>query len=64
MQFGRDLAMIALGAFGVLAYQKYNEPVKDKVECMKDHAINKVTTVMDKASNAMDRTTDKLEKMK
>lgn len=50
MQMYRDMAMIALGALGVLAYQKYKEPLMDKVDCLMDTAI--------------DRTTEKLEEMK
>lgn len=46
----RDMAMIALGAMGVLLYQKCKDPVMDKIE----HTVD---TVLDKAS-------DKLEKMK
>jgi len=64
MQFGRDLVMMALGAMGVLAYQKYNEQIKCKVDCMVDGAIDKTTNVMDKASNAMDKASNRLEKMK
>ncbi len=47
---GRDMAMITLGALGVLAYQKYKQPLKKKMECLMDTAI--------------DTAKDKLEKMK
>ena len=47
---GRDMAMIALGALGVLAYQKYKQPIKEKMDCLMDTAI--------------DTATEKLEKMK
>lgn len=64
MQLGRDMAMIALGAMGVLVLQKYSEPMKRKINCMVDGAIDKTTMAMDKASNAMDKASNKLEKMK
>ena len=50
VQMGRDMAMIALGALGVLAYQKYKQPIKEKMDCLMDTAI--------------DTATEKLEKMK
>lgn len=50
MQLCRDVAMMALGAVGVLVYQKCKDPVMDKI----DYAVD---MVLDKAS-------DKLEKMK
>lgn len=64
MQFGRDVAMMMLGALGVLTYQKYSETMKRKMDCMWDSAIDKTTSVMDKTSNAMDKAANKLEKMK
>ena len=50
MQMYRDIAMITLGALGVIAYQKYREPVMDKIDCMLDKAC--------------DCAEDKLEKMR
>lgn len=50
MKISRDVAMIALGAIGTLAFQKYKEPVMEKMECIKDDAIEMAT--------------DKLEQMK
>lgn len=50
MRFYRDIAMMAVGAIGVLAFQRYGECVVDKMECVKDTAI--------------DMATDKLEQMK
>lgn len=49
MKIGKDMALMALGAGAVLAYQKYNKPVKRKVE-----------QVVDKT---MKKTNDKLENM-
>ncbi len=46
----RDIAMIMVGALGVLAFQKYREPVMRKVDCMMD--------------KAMDYAEDKLDQMK
>ena len=32
----RDIALIGMGMASVLLYQKYNEPVKEKVEDVED----------------------------
>lgn len=48
MQVCRDMTMIALGAIGVLAYQKYKEPVKEKMGDMMDTAIDKATDKLGK----------------
>ena len=40
MKIYRDMAMIALGAVGALAFQKYKEPMLKKMECIKDDAID------------------------
>lgn len=50
MKFGKDLALMSLGAAALLAYQKYNKPVKRKME-----------QVMGKT---MKKTNDKLENMR
>lgn len=50
MKIYRDIAMIAVGAIGVLVFEKYKEPMMRKIECIKDEAI--------------DMATDKLEQMK
>ena len=50
VQMCRDIAMITVGALGVLAYQKYKEPLKKKMNCLMD--------------TAMDRVDDKLEQMR
>lgn len=64
MQLGRDMLMVALGAMGVLVLQKCSEPMKRKMDCMLDSAIDMTTNKMDKVSNAIDKTSNKLEKMK
>ena len=43
----RDMAMIAVGAIGALAFTKYKEPIKDKLECIKDDAIEMATDKLD-----------------
>ncbi len=48
MQAYRDIAMVALGAVGVLAYQRYREPVMKKMDCVMDSAIDKATNKLEK----------------
>ena len=43
----RDMAMIAVGAIGALALAKYKEPILDKMECIKDDAIEMATDKLD-----------------
>ncbi len=43
----RDMAMIAVGAIGALAFEKYKEPIMDKMECIKDDAIDMATDKLD-----------------
>ena len=43
----RDIAMISVGAIGALALSKYKEPLLDKMECIKDDAIEKATDKLD-----------------
>ena len=50
MKICRDVAMITVGAVGALVLQKYKEPMLNKMEDVKDSAI--------------DMATEKLEKMK
>lgn len=41
MKIVKSMALIAVGAGAVLAYQKYSEPVMNKLECLADDAMNK-----------------------
>lgn len=41
MKYGKDAALVALGAGAVLAYQRYNKPVMNKVEKMVDKTVKK-----------------------
>ena len=43
----RDMAMIAVGAIGAMAFEKYKEPIIEKVECIKDEAIDMATDKLD-----------------
>ncbi len=42
MKFTKSLALMAAGMGITLAYQKYNEPVKKKVQKIMDGAMHKV----------------------
>lgn len=41
MKMGKNLALMAMGAGAVLAYQKYNKPVMKKIEKTVDKTIKK-----------------------
>ncbi len=41
MKIGKDMALMAMGAGAVLAYQKYNKPVMKKIEKITDKAMRK-----------------------
>lgn len=41
MKMGRSMALMAMGAGAVLAYQKYNKPIKKKMEKIADKAMHK-----------------------
>lgn len=43
----RDIAMIAVGAAGALALSKYKEPILDKMDDIKDSAIEMATDKLD-----------------
>ncbi len=43
MKMAKDAMLIAAGAIGVLAYQKYSEPIKKKVGKMVDNTMDKVS---------------------
>lgn len=50
MKLGKDLALVTLGAAAVLAYQKYNKPVKRQMEKVIDKTMRKTN---DKLENMM-----------
>ena len=41
MKVLKSMALIAVGAGAVLAYQKYSEPVMEKMECLVDDVMRK-----------------------
>lgn len=41
MKIAKSMALIAVGAGAVLAYQKYSEPVMNKLEDIADEAMKK-----------------------
>ncbi len=41
MKIAKSMALIAIGAGAVLAYQKYSEPMMNKLEDIADEAIKK-----------------------
>ena len=41
MKLGKSLALMGMGAGAVLAYQKYNKPVMDKMEKIVDKTMKK-----------------------
>ncbi len=47
MKIARSMALIAIGAGAVLAYQKYSEPVMDKLECLADDVMKKASKKLD-----------------
>ena len=50
MKIAKDVALMAIGAGAVVAYNKYNKPVKKKIE----KTVNKATKAMnDKLDNMM-----------
>ncbi len=46
MKMARDMAMMALGAGAVLAYQKYQEPVKKEMDKMMKKAPKTLEDMM------------------
>lgn len=47
MQIGKDVALVALGAAAVLAYQKYNKPVMEKIVKVKDEVLKNANKKLD-----------------
>ncbi len=41
MKMGKNIALMAVGAGAVLAYQKYNKPVMKKMEKVVDSTVKK-----------------------
>ncbi len=48
MRIYRDIAMMALGAMAALTCEKYKEPLMQKMDCMMDSAIDKATDKLEK----------------
>ena len=47
MKIAKTMALIAVGAGAVLAYQKYSEPVMNKIEDIADEAMKKAEKKLD-----------------
>ena len=47
MKMGKSIALMAMGAGAVLAYQKYSKPVMKKVEKVADDAIKKANKTLE-----------------
>lgn len=47
MKIGKNMALMAMGAGAVLAYQKYSKPVMKKVEKVADDAIKKANKTLE-----------------
>jgi len=41
MKIVKSMALVAMGAGAVLAYQKYSEPLMKKLECLAEDAMRK-----------------------
>ena len=41
MKIVKSMALVAMGAGAVLAYQKYSEPLMHKLECIAEDAMRK-----------------------
>ncbi len=53
MKMSRDIALMMLGGAAVLAYQKYNEPVKEEVCKMTNKAMKNVKKQTKKLEDMM-----------
>lgn len=47
MKIMKSMALIAMGAGAVLAYQKYKEPVMEKIEDFADDVMSKASKKLD-----------------
>lgn len=47
MKIGKSVALMAMGAGAVLAYQKYNKPVMKKMEKVADNAMKKANKALE-----------------
>lgn len=43
----RDMAMVAMGSFLTLAYQKYNKPMMKAMKCTFDQSMRKMDKALD-----------------
>lgn len=53
MKLTKDIALMMLGGAAVLAYQKYNEPVKEEICKMTDNATKSIKKTGKKLENMM-----------
>jgi len=47
MKIGKNMALLAMGAGAVLAYQKYNKPVMKKMNKVVDKTIKKANNKLE-----------------
>jgi hypothetical protein len=47
MQIGKDVALVAIGAAAVLAYQKYHKPVMEKIEKTTEEVLKRANKKLD-----------------
>ncbi len=47
MKIVKSMALIAMGAGAVLAYQKYSEPVMEKLQTLADDAMKSASKKLD-----------------
>lgn len=47
MQMGKSIALMAVGAGAVLAYQKYSQPIMTKMEKTVDRTLEKAEKKLD-----------------
>ena len=47
MKIVKDMALMTIGAVGVIVYQKYKKPVIEKVEKVAGEAISKVNNKLE-----------------
>lgn len=47
MKIGKNIALLAMGAGAVLAYQKYNKPVMKKMNKVVDKTIKKANNKLE-----------------
>ena len=47
MKIGKSMALVAMGAGAVLAYQKYSKPVKNEMDKIANKAIKKANNKLE-----------------